>query len=402
MRAVARRNGRARGLGHARREGETVLILGTAQRAAQATARSLSRAGFRVVGAWEGGRLAGRTRYCERLYRIPPASATEAFLAAVREIGERESVRAVVPLSDELQGALLTDPGAAAPAVVLGPSLEEFRRLCDKVGLIETAGSAGLQCPASAVVTHGGARELPPLPAYLKVVTSMYSGRAAGRPVRVHDRVTCEQLLDELTHDGDTVLVQGEITGRQWRYDFVRGREWVHALASVQLADYPYRVGQSTVLQFGAMPPQLAERSLRLLTEAGYHGVGSIQWIEHAGDWFVHDVNLRLPASVAGMIAAGLDMPRLAVEAALGHEPPPQAAALRPVRYVWLEGEMISLRDTLAGARSGRSAAGIAGSLLLAAVSPARRLVPFDLSDPLPTLAAVSAVARVPRSVSPA
>ncbi len=127
MSAVARRSGRARGLGHVRPERETVLILGTAQRAAQATARSLTRAGFRVVGAWEGGRLAGRTRYCEQLYGIPPASATEAFLTAVREMRERESVRAIVPLSDELQAALLTNPGAAAPAVVLGPSLEEFR-----------------------------------------------------------------------------------------------------------------------------------------------------------------------------------------------------------------------------------------------------------------------------------
>ncbi len=379
---------------------ETVLILGAAQRAAQATARSLTRAGFRVVGAWEGGRLAGRTRYCERLVRVPAAREKPEFVTAVREICERESVRAIVPLSDEVQAALLTRPEAAGEAVVVGPSLEEFRRLGDKVGLLETAAVAGVGKPLTAVITSADElRELPPLPGYVKVATCIYAGRPAGRPVRVTERAECERVVKQWTDRGDTVLVQEEIGGVHWRFHFVRGRRCCHQVAARQLGDQPYRVGQSTVLEFCAMPPELARISRRLLDVAGYRGMGSIQWIERDGEWFIHDVNLRIPAAVAGTIAAGLDMPRLGVETALGGEPASAETLARHVRYVWFPGELAALRDALCGAPSGRSPRQIAGSLLLGTVSPRRRLVPFDLTDPLPTIASITALVRRRREV---
>ena len=40
---------------------------------------------------------------------------------------------------------------------------------------------------------------------------------------------------------------------------------------------------------------------------------GSVQFLERGGSFYIHDVNLRLPASVAVSIKAGLDMPALAV-----------------------------------------------------------------------------------------
>jgi hypothetical protein len=52
--------------------------------------------------------------------------------------------------------------------------------------------------------------------------------------------------------------------------------------------------------------------------------------IERRGAFLFHDVNLRLSASVGAAIGAGLDVPRLGVEAAAGRleridAPPPRA-----------------------------------------------------------------------------
>lgn len=380
-----------------------MLVLGTGQRSGQATARSLARAGFRVVGACGGGRLSGRTRYCERLFEIPSSREAEDFVAAVRELCERERVRAIVPLADELLGMLVTRPEAAAGATVVGATLAEFRRLCDKLGLLEAAASTGVLCPPSAVVAPGG--ELPelPLPAYVKVVSSMYEGRPAGRPVRAEDRSALKQLVEELTEAGDTVLVQTEIIGRKWHYYFARGAGWTREVAAVQLHDHPYRIGQSTVLDYRPMPPALAERNRALLEPGGFLGGGSIQWIEREGEWYVHDVGLRMPASVAGQIAVGLDLPRLAVAAALGEDPPPPgrvSARRSRRRYVWLEGEGLLFRDALAGLPGDRRPLQVVGSMVLAALSPNRRLVPFDPTDPLPTLAAVTTILRRRRAPS--
>jgi predicted ATP-grasp superfamily ATP-dependent carboligase len=385
-----------------RRRSETVLVLGTGQRSGQATARSLARAGFRVVGAWGGGRLSGRTRYCERLFEIPSSRDAEAFVAAVRELCERERIRAIVPLADELLGMLLTRPEAAAGATVVGPTLAEFRRLCDKLGLLEAAASAGVLGPPSATVAPGGALPELPLPAYVKVVSSMYEGRPAGRPVRAEDRHALKRLVEQLTAAGDTVLVQTEVTGRKWHYYFARGAGWTRELAGVVLHDHPYRVGQSTVLDFRPMPPALSAGSRALLEPGGFLGGGSIQWIERDGEWFVHDIGLRMPASVAGQIAAGLDLPRLAVAAALGDEPPPARVSARRSRYVWLVGEGLLFRDALAGLPGDRTPLQVVGTMALAALSPRRRLVPFDPTDPLPTLAALSTIVRRPRALSAA
>ena len=102
-----------------------MLVLGTAQRAAQATAWSLRRGGFRVVGAWGGGRLAGRTRYCERLVRIRARSREKKFVRGVRGLRTRKRAGDRSPLRRAPAG-MLTLPEARGDAVVVGPSLEVF------------------------------------------------------------------------------------------------------------------------------------------------------------------------------------------------------------------------------------------------------------------------------------
>ena len=376
---------------------ETVLLLGMAQRSAPPAARSLRKAGYRVIGAWEGGRLAGRTRYCQELFRVPPVSDTAKYVTAVHELCEREDVAVIVPLADELLGTLVAAREPEARWVLAGPSLAEFETFSNKAALLQTAAAAGIGSPASTIVGPDGPEgTLPGLPSYVKVVSGADAGRAAGRPVRVTDARERDRVVQELVGTGVVVLVQEEVDGELWRLHFVRSGGRTAHVAARTLADFPCRVGQSTVTSFEPAPLELAEAGDALLELVGYEGPGSIDFVARDGAWLVHDVNLRLLASVGGTIAAGLDMPRLAVEIALG-----RAADLGPVRVrslqcVILQGEMAALRSTLSGVPTGRSAARIALGVALAVALPGRILEPFDLSDPLPTLAALAAFARRP------
>jgi carbamoyl-phosphate synthase large subunit len=373
-----------------------VLVVGMGAWAGQPTARSLARAGFRVVGAAVPGRLAGRSRYCVQRYAVPPAVERDAFVERIEQICARERVDVVLPLTDETLGALVFAQ-KTGDWVVAGPSPEEFDRFCDKTGLIETAAAAGVESPASVVVDGDGASgPLPSMPAYVKVVSGPDVGRPVPRPVRVDDTNECEREVARLTALGEVVLIQEEVVGRQLRFHFARRHDEIAHLSARTIANYPLRVGVSTVSDFGPSPPELVEVSLALLEAGGYDGAGVIQYVERDGAWYVHDVNLRMPSSVDATVAAGLDMPRFAVEIALGRAPDLASARPRPLRHLLLNGELLALRDALSGIDVGRSARSIAAGLGAALVAPGRRVASLDLTDPLPTVAAFTALRRGP------
>jgi hypothetical protein len=381
---------------------ETVLLVGTAQPSAAATARSLGRAGYRVIGAWEGGRLAGRTRYCSHLHRIPPTGDLSRFLSSVNGICERERVAVVVPLAEEILGALVVGRRPDAPWALVGPSPAEFKAVCNKAGLLKTAAAAGIPSPASTVVTSEGPQgPLPPLPAYIKIVSGVDEGRPTGRPIRVTDAATRDAVVQALVAAGGAALVQEEVIGESWRFHFARSDGRISHVAARTLAEYPPRVGESTVTRFMETPPALEAAGRMFLDSVGYEGIGSLGFLKRGESYFAHDMNLRMLGSMAGTVAAGLDYPRLGVEIALGRKPVLEPVQVRPLDFVHLHGELAALRGAISGTSPGRPAAKIAAGIVLAALLPGRMLYPLDPRDPLPTLAALTgAVRRRASSVS--
>jgi hypothetical protein len=141
---------------------------------------------------------------------------------------------------------------------------------------------------------------------------------------------------------------------------------------------------QTVAVQGG--PPKLLSGAVRLLDLVDYRGPGSIQAFECDGDIVVHDVNLRLPITVAVTIRAGLDMPRLAVEAALGEtfcEPSDFVSAT----YVGLD-EVRHLVATVRGRNAATPARDIVADLWRGLVRRDFVLDELDVTDPVPTLLA--------------
>ena len=84
-----------------------------------------------------------------------------------------------------------------------------------------------------------------------------------------------------------------------------------------------------------------------------------MQLFERDGRFLVHDVNVRPPAPVALSIRAGLNLPALALEAALGRPWEPPRAPLRPFTYISRFDEMKGWKEdvrtlgVMAAARGG-------------------------------------------------
>jgi biotin carboxylase len=328
-----------------------------------------------------------------------PAEDPEEFLAAVEAICSAEEIGAVLPLDEgvlELLARRLPRPGGA---ILVGPNIEQYRRLCDKGVLPIAASEAGLDHPTSVVA---GVNERPDSwPALPSIVKLRFPGSSGvGRGARlVRTESEREMAVSELGKVDGTVVVQEQIVGKGWRVHFVRSQNAFTALAAITEGRYPRGTGFVTRTTYAAVPGPLLDAAESLCALVDYRGPGGIQFLEREGRYYVHDVNLRLPVSVAGTINAGLDMPRLAVEAALGRETA-HDVLVRQFTYVWLDGEIRALVDRLRGQddNSGPRSHAILMGLVRGLVSRQTLLDPTP-SDPLPFLSYLAGLAR--RSVAP-
>ena len=378
----------------------TVLVVDTGLRSGPWACRSLTRAGYRVLAGnqHERSSLAGRCNHALRVFRYPsPWRRPDEFLETVEAVCRRERVAAVLPLSETTVHLLARDLPRPAEAVVVGPTYAQYEQICDKGALRELAARAAVGVPEEVVVTRDGRNgEWPRLPSIVKPRTSATptAGRVLYRTATVvrtpteRDSVT-RALVDET----GAAVVQEEIRGYRWLVEFVRGRRGLAALPRLVVRSYPPRTGPSSVSRVVDAPDELVDATARMLDAIDYRGPGNAGFLVQDGRFLVHDINLRVPFSVAAAIEGGLDLPRLAVEEALGGASSFELGRVRRHTYVWLTGESKALADAARRREAAAPAARIAADVVAAALSPRRVLDP-PLWEPLPLAAIATAGAR--------
>jgi predicted ATP-grasp superfamily ATP-dependent carboligase len=358
-----------------------VLVLWTGYRAGAQACRSLARAGHEVVGAHPRGDAGGSSRWCRRpLPYTPPGADPEAFLARLTEICRDERIDVVLPVDEDIVRLLGRRRPDLAGAVSVGPDEAQYRALCDKRELARTARAVGVDHPGTITVGPDGPDgPWPALPCMVKPVVSHSDMDAAG----ISFAATAEErdeAVERLLADGIDALVQERVDGRRWVGHCVRDVAHVQVVCSRISRDYPRRTGVACVQRTIDAPAGLVSAIERLLGHVDYRGPATISFLERDGRLYVHDVNLRLGASVGLMVGSGFDLPSRAVEVALG-VPAPAPPRWAPTRYVWLDGELDALRDALRGRDVGESAARVAGRIAAAAALPGRMTDPA-LLDP--------------------
>lgn len=325
-----------------------------------------------------GGRAPGRMHPL----RYPsPTEAPEDFVEFVADACRRWGIHAVLPLDEDIVRVLAERAPDLGGAVVAGPDAAQYRALCDKGELAHTARRAGVDHPMTIEVAgQPPADGWPGLPCIVKPRISGSSGLWE-KPMLATTARERDDAIRSLVSAGVPALVQERIVGPRHVGHCVLSEHGFDFLGFRVDRDYPRGAGPASVMHTSAVPAPVIEGTRRLLEDVGYRGPCSLSFIERDGRFMVHDVNLRLGATVEASIRAGFDIPGRSVAAALGRPSPPMAPPAA-TRYVRFDGELKQLLRAARGRDGGESAGTLARWIGAGLVS--RRTVldpsPFDPS----------------------
>jgi predicted ATP-grasp superfamily ATP-dependent carboligase len=372
-------------------------------RSALAVTRSLGRRRIAVTVADERvGSLAGASRYCRRIVRVPsPARSPEAFVGAIREEVDRGGHSVVIP-TDDVTLSLLSQARSQFEglATLPFPDFETIQTAHDKGALATLASEMGIPIPKTVVVRDPtdfeAAIETVGLPAVVKARMSRFP---AGRQWREGGAVRYVRTVSDLAETlraagelGPSPLVQEHVSG-DGRGIFVlmnRGRLRA-AFAHRRIREKPPSGGVSVLSESVALDPQLLAHAERLLEALKWHGVAMLEFKRDSRDGVTKllEINGRFWGSLQLAVDSGIDFPYLLYRLAVDGEIEPVFAYRERARLRWWLGDVDSLLLRLRerGGPGGRAEA------LAAFLSPAGRMTKsevFRMDDPTPAMTELS------------
>jgi hypothetical protein len=388
---------------HTPRSAPSVLVLMTDTKSGPWVVRSLSRGGYRVVGSHVEGLLSGgRSLRCPQPLRYPsPVDRPDDFRAWVAQTARALDVDAVFPVSEDVTNVLAVHTPDLGRAVRIGPDKSQYAALCDKALLGHTCRAADVDHPLSFVVRPGEALpDVLPLPAVVKTGASGEAIDVALGVQITRTEADRDAAIRAVTDLGAEAVVQELVEGDRWNMHGARTRDGLAIFASSLEKDYPRGAGITALSHSVVAPPALLGAAERLLAHVGYLGPVSLNTIERGGRFYLHDVNLRIPASIGLTITAGLDVPRLAVDDALGRLRGPLPRVPRRTTYVGIDCEVPALVASLRRG-SAESPRQVIADVIHAVRGGGRILIDPNPLDPfwLPTLALRNFVLKPARRV---
>lgn len=376
------------------------MVTDGAQRSALATVRSLGRAGHRpIVCSGSGRSLAGASRFCLADERVPDALEAEgAFVERLLEICSRWAPRALIPMTDASNVAILPVRDLFTDVEILAPDRESFDGISDKRALAETAREVGIAVPSCLALD--AARELAEstaaslaFPTVVKAARSV-AGRQ-GERVRtgVSYASTAEELLSVLADwppAGYPILIQEKIEGPGIGIFLLRwnGRT-LAAAAHRRIREKPPTGGVSVYREAIEPDPDLLNRCERLLDAFDWRGVAMVEFkrCDRTGVPYLMEVNGRLWGSLQLAIDAGIDFPAMLVAMAFGEPGIPPVTYRAGVRCRWFWGDVDHTLAILRGTPKPGLLVGLrAVARLFRPPTPRDRLEVLRVSDPRPFL----------------
>ncbi len=331
------------------RDPRVVIVTDLEQRAALAAARSLGRAGFRVIGVSAVPHaVARRSRFVARFIVAPDVRVSaSAFAAFVAALAQREHAAAILPVSEASHLALhhLPDP---TPCPVAAASAQAFANAADKALTRQLASTCGIRVPQQVIVTQGATTDLAaiPLPCAIKPSRSVPtdgSERAPDNVLYADTPAHAAAAIARFPVSSMPLLVQERVTGRGFGVSILR---WHGTLLAVsahrRVREKPVSGGVSVVSETVEAPTALIDRCLALLDALGYDsGFAMIEFKgESLDDPAFMEINPRIWGSVQLAIDAGVDMPALFVGAVLGAPASVVHRSRAGVRLRWFWGNV--------------------------------------------------------------
>jgi biotin carboxylase len=330
-----------------------VLVTDGHLRASLAVVRSLGRAGYRVIVCSPRRRsLAGTSRHAHEHAQVPDAlSAPASFEDAIVTLTREWSVDVLLPMSEEALLVLLPAarrmPGVRIPF----PALEVFKRSADKAAVVALASTLGIDVPEQVVVATRDDTDAPALaamqfPVVLKPARSVaeHDGERTKHGVLyAQDHTDLRRQVGALPHAAFPLLVQRRISGSGTGVFLLlwEGRllgEFAHR----RVREKPPSGGVSVCAESITADPATVERSLALLAVLGWNGLAMVEFKQDrvTGRHYLMEINGRFWGSLQLAVDAGVDFPKLLVDAAVGHHPAPVRRYRVGIRLRWWWGEV--------------------------------------------------------------
>ena len=335
-----------------------ILVVGN-YRPTIATVRSLGRAGCRlVVGCPPLRWYAEKSRHVDEAWIHPPLEGSAFGPALLDFLALRRDIDVIFPVSghaimrlceihDQLPRSL--------PLVMPTPQLVE---LCDhKTGLLDIARRIGIPYPAWTLVDG---------PADLKGAAARIGFPCVIKPAGAERRLFGEKALilrdvnaldarlRAWPDDDCKLLVQRYVQGVRHNLHLVaKDGRLLRCLDTVSLRTQRLNGAGLTVSAISVpTPPAMREWCANLLEAINYTGIGCLQFLcdESRGETAFLELNPRMAAGSGIAPYCGLDLPRHALELALGLPVAPEAAPdcyRMGVRYAWTEGDLAGLATCL-------------------------------------------------------
>lgn len=379
-----------------------VLVTDGEQRSALAIVRSLGGAGHRVEVAGSRRRtLAGSSRYSAQSIRVPDSLAEpERFANAVIAHAHSAGIEVLLPVTEASLLALLPRRADLEPTSLPFPELETFLRICDKAQVTRAAAAVGISVPAQHILTKASDPDFDSatlrFPVVVKPARSVVrSGTGLRKLSVVHaaDRAVLSRMAASMPPEAFPLLVQQRIIGPGIGiFVLLWQGEVLAAFSHERLREKPPSGGVSVYCESRPLDPQLLERSVSLLRSFGWQGVAMVEFKRDAqtGEDHVMEINGRFWGSLQLAISAGVDFPRLLVDAALGMEVQAATHYVSGVRSRWVLGDLDHLIARMRrsaeslGLSPGAPGRGRALLDFVSAFGPGSRGEVLRWSDPVP------------------
>lgn len=288
-------------------------------------ARALGQAGFRIgLGSVREGR-ASRSRWVSACHCVPaPEAGLEAFTRAV-ERAVREGRYDLAFGADDVEMLALSAVRQSLPCLVPHAPHETVLRSVDKLELARSVERAGLRTPHTVEATASTVARTA-IPVIVKARLHWTPGSDAG--VR-HLLVSACATRDEVTRRvadveraGGRAILQEPVDGELMALSTVVDEEGDALGWSQQRTLRSSLHRTSSRAETVALDRDLATGARALLGDLGWYGLANLQFLRPAdGEPRLIDLNGRFYGSIALAIAAGVDLPVLWADLALGRRP---------------------------------------------------------------------------------
>lgn len=331
----------------------TILVSDGEQRAALALVRSLGRAGHKVFTCSLRGRsIAGASRYCRAEAKIPDALTNPAaYLADLLTLVRTWRVDVLIPVTDASLLTVLSAREHFTGVCIPFPDIQTFRRVADKALVLQSAPQFGIRVPEQLSLPSPDALKTLPtqslrFPLVLKPSRSVTENGGPRKKLTVRYAASPDQLEAQLAQfdvAAYPILLQRHLRGPGIGIFLLL---WEGLLIAVfshrRIREKPPTGGVSVYAESIAADRELVERSHGLLSRFGWQGVAMVEYKLDAAGGTPHlmEINGRFWGSLQLAVDAGVDFPRLLIEAATGEHPSAVLQYRTGVRTRWWWGDV--------------------------------------------------------------